>query len=110
MQGKVLLAAMVATSLLGAATSAAAADDRYFIVKNTNQDVSIQQVWTARAGTRDPWAEADVDYPIAPGTQSEFSMGSGDSCFYDVRVKFSDGVVQSFSNVNTCRGDRVVAD
>ncbi len=110
MQGKLLLSAMFAVSLLGTATSAVAADDRFFVVKNTNQDVSIQQVWTARAGTRDPWTEADVDYPIAPGTESEFGMGTGNNCFYDVRVKFSDGVVQTFANVNTCRGDRVIAD
>lgn len=37
-------------------------------------------------------------------------MGTGNNCFYDVRVKFSDGVVQTFANVNTCRGDRVIAD
>ena len=78
------------------------------VVVNTNDDVSIQQVYVANAGESDPWRPANMDHAIAPGTQSSFTV-PGDACFYDVKVRFSEGAEQTFDNVDVCKGDRVVA-
>jgi hypothetical protein len=99
------MAAVVAVSI----ASPAMAAERSFYVNNTNDSVSVQRVWYAQAGTNQVWQEVYLDYPIKPNTKSSFTMGNGDVCLYDVKIKFSDGVEQSFENVNVCRGDGVRA-
>ncbi len=49
-----------------------------------------------------------LDYAIKPGSTSNFTMGEGDICIYDVKVQFSDAVVQQRDNINVCRGDTAV--
>ena len=102
------LAAVSAVAMLALPT-AAMADGRSFYVNNTNGSVSVQRVWYAQAGTNQTWQEVYLDYPIKPNTKSSFTMGNGDVCIYDIKIKFSDGYEQEFENVNVCRGDGVKA-
>ena len=86
-----------------------AQSERRMTVSNMNHDVSIQRVWTAATGRNDPWDESDLDQPIPPDRSMIVGFGSGSTCFMDVKIEFSDGIVQTFSNVNICRSDRVMA-
>ncbi|HEX4694101.1 hypothetical protein [Sphingomonas sp.] len=92
-----------------AIASPALAAGRGFYVNNTNSSVSVQRVWYAAAGTTQTWEEIYLDYPVKPNTKSNFTMGDGDTCLYDIKLKFSDGYEQTFANVNVCRGDGVHA-
>lgn len=102
------LTMLCAVALL-ALPAAAMAAGRSFYVNNTNAKVSVQRVWYAQAGTNENWEEVFLDYPIKPNNKSSFTMGSGDVCLYDIKLKFSDGYEQTFENVNVCRGDGVHA-
>ena len=103
-----ILAAALALSV--GAGQAEASSQRQFDVVNTNNSVSIQSIWSAMAGTSEIWHTASLDSPIAPRSTSHFTMPEGPTCFFDVKVQFSDDVVQTFTNINVCRGDRVIAD
>lgn len=104
------MAAVLALGFLAPAMSASAAEDRIFYLYNSNGSVSIQRVWTALAGDKDDaWAAATLNSQVDPGETTSFSLGEGPSCFYDVKVQFSDGVEQTFANINVCRGDKVTA-
>ncbi len=99
----VLFAGMVAVPAVADA-------GRNFTIYNGNGTYSIQRVWTARAGeSSDPWHEVTMKYAIKPRTTSNFTMGDGNVCLYDIKVQFSDEVTQQFDNVNVCRGQRVNA-
>jgi hypothetical protein len=102
---------VAAVLLFGAMAMPAVADSgRNFTVYNGNSDVSVQRVWTARAGeSKDPWHEVDMKYAIKPKTSSNFTMGTGNVCLYDIKIQFSDEVVQQFDNVNVCKGQTVNA-
>ena len=103
--------ALAALASAVAAGQAEANSRRRLDVVNTNASVSIESVWSARAGHRDePWHTANLEEPIEPRSSSHFTMPEGPACFFDVKVQFSDDTVQTFSNVNVCRGDRVIAD
>ncbi len=103
----VLAAAVAAVIVPG---SAMADSGRNFTISNGNGSVSIQRVWTARAGeSGDPWHEVSMKYAIKPKTTSNFTMGDGDVCLYDIKIQFSDEYTQQFDNVNVCRGDTVNA-
>ena len=97
--------------LAGLASAPVLADTgRNFTIYNSNANVSIQRVWTARAGeSRDPWHEVTLQYAIKPNMSSNFTMGDGDVCLYDIKVQFSDEVIQQFANVNVGHGQRVNA-
>ena len=82
--------------------------DSGYTVLNTHAASPIQQVWSANSGGVDPWRAATMLHEIAPGTQSGFSTSAG-VCLLDIKVQFADGYAQIFSNVNVCRGDRVIA-
>ena len=83
---------------------------RNFTIMNSNSSVSVQRVWTARAGeSKDPWHEVEMKYAVKPNTSSNFTMGTGDVCLYDIKIQFSDEVVQQFDNVNVCKGQTVTA-
>lgn len=102
--------AVLALGFLASAMPASAADDRIFYLYNSNGSVSIQRVWTALAGdSSDAWTPATLNSQVDPGETTSFSFGEGPSCFFDVKVQFSDGYVQTFANVNVCRGDKVTA-
>ena len=104
------IAACTTAIVLAAGGSAANAQTaRGFEVVNTNDSVSIQRVWSAQAGLTVPWRAADMNGPVYPNQRSAFAMNDGPSCFYDVKVQFSDGYEQTFANVNVCRFDRVRA-
>ena len=90
-------------------TTPAFAADRSFYVDNINGSASVQRVWYAAAGTTEGWQEVFLNYPIKPKTKSNFTMGDGDTCLYDIKIKFSDGYEETYSNVNMCRGDGVSA-
>ena len=108
---KLIKAGVAASLLVAGMATAGMPSGRNFTIKNTNDSVSVQRVWTARAGeSGDPWHEVMLDYAIKPGSTSNFTMGTGDICLYDVKVQFSDAVVQTRANINVCRGDTAVVD
>ncbi len=92
-----------------AAASVANAGDLVLTVRNANGTVSIQRLWTAPAGTRQPWTETFLESPILGSRLFTFE-NSVSTCLFDVKIQFSDGVVETFDNVNVCRGDSVRAD
>ena len=106
---KLIRFGVAASMLVAGVATAAMPSGRNFTIKNTNAKVSVQRVWYARAGEEgDPWHEIMLDYAIKPGTTSNFTMGEGDVCLYDVKVQFSDQYVQQRDNINVCRGDTAV--
>ena len=101
--GAVLIAGIVAAPAI-------ADSGRNFTIYNGNADVSVQRVWTAHAGeSKDPWHEVDMKYAIKPKSSSNFTLGTGDVCLYDIKIQFSDEVTQQFDNVNVCKGETVNA-
>lgn len=112
MMQSIKILGVVAAALATAVVPGAALADsgRNFTINNTNDTVSVQRVWTARAGeSNDPWKEVSMKYAIKPNTDSNFTMGDGNVCLYDIKIQFSDEVVQQFDNVNVCRGQTVNA-
>jgi len=106
---KLIKVGVAASLLVAGMATAGMPSGRNFTVKNTNSKVSIQRVWYARAGEEgDPWHEVMLDYAVKPGTTSNFTMGTGDICLYDIKVQFSDAYVQQRDNINVCRGDTAV--
>jgi hypothetical protein len=101
----------VAVLIAGIVAAPAIADSgRNFTVFNGNTDVSVQRVWTARSGeSKDPWHEVDMKYAIKPKSSSNFTLGTGDVCLYDIKVQFSDEVIQQYDNINVCKGQTVNA-
>jgi len=95
--------------LLGLTLSTSAFADGTVTVVNRNSGRSIQEVFFANAGESDPWQPADLASPVAPQSSKVLSM-SGSNCFFDIKVRFSDGYEATFTNVNVCRNDRVLAD
>ncbi len=107
---RVAAIAVAALSVLATALPASAGEDRGFKLENTNASVSIQRVWTALAGDKDDArTPATLNSQVDPGELTSFSLGEGPSCFYDVKVQFSDGYEQTFANVNVCNYDKVTA-
>jgi hypothetical protein len=102
-----LFVGAVTFAALTQASSAMAGGD--FTVVNHNDSVAIQDVWFAHAGESDPWTAADVEEAIGPNTKSEFTI-SGNNCLFDIKVRFSDDVTSTYSNVNVCHGDSVLAN
>lgn len=99
-------AAVLIAGMVG--VPAVAESGRNFTIYNSNADVSVQRVWTARAGeSKDPWHEVEMKYAVKPKSSSNFTMGTGDVCLYDIKVQFSDEVVQQVDNVNVCRGQTI---
>lgn len=86
----------------------AAANGQYSMtIRNTNQTMSIERLWVANAGTQSAqWTEVTMQHPIQPGTDSTFTIpATTGRCFYNVRMRFSDGGDASTPNVNVCRHD-----
>ncbi len=107
-------AAFVALAALGAALPAAAADSRGFQIYNSNGSIKIEEVWSAPVNTpglpQTIWVEADMQGPIMPGTTATFDLPTGYTCYYDLKVRFSDGYEQTYASINVCRYDRVQAN
>ena len=95
-----MLAAVASVAIAGPAF----ADYRDFDILNGNRGASIITVWVAHAGTNEPWKPVSLTGPIYPGERRHFDVdaGLGDDVF-DFRVKFNDGYVATFSNVNLRR-------
>ena len=109
---KAIKASAAATALIAGILAAPAVADsgRNFTIYNGNATYSVQRVWFARAGeSSDPWTEVSLKYAIKPRTNSNFTMGTGNVCLYDIKIQFSDEVVQQFDNVNVCRGQTINA-
>ena len=102
----ILVAGLGVAAFAGTASAASA---KGFVIENTNAEVAIEQVWFAHNGETDPWQAVDLNGPVAPNSQGEVEVSGGTSCFYDVKVQFSDGTVQTFANINACHVDRVLA-
>ncbi|WP_299427357.1 hypothetical protein [Sphingomonas bacterium] len=106
---KLIKVGVAASLLVAGMATAGMPSGRNFTIKNTNASVSVQRVWYARAGEEgDPWHEVMLDYAVKPGRTSNFTMGAGDVCLYDIKVQFSDSVIQQRDNINVCRGDTAV--
>jgi hypothetical protein len=91
--------------------AAARADVRDFEFVNLNRSASIVAAWLAPAS--DPassWKRITIYTPIAPRSTSPISINGGNSCRFDIKVLFNDHVEQTFSNVNLCVVERVVAN
>jgi hypothetical protein len=105
----------VSTATLGAALlaamlcGAARADQRDFEFVNMHRSASIIAAWSAPAGTSDPWQSITLYYPIGPLSKSRIVVDGGRNCVFDLKVRFDDGYVQTFSNVDLCRIGRVIA-
>ncbi|WP_448951007.1 hypothetical protein [Labrys neptuniae] len=95
--------------LAGLMLSTSALADGTVTVVNRNSGRSIQEVFFANAGENDPWQSADLESPVAPQSSKILSM-SGSNCFFDIKVRFSDGYETTFPNVNVCHNDSVLAD
>ena len=108
---KVITMALIAGAIAATSmTPASAAAGKGFTLHNSNDDVAIEQVWFAHNGeSNDPWREMDMSRPVGPNQSSDFTITGGSSCFYDIKVAFSDGAVQTFSNINICKWDRLRA-
>jgi hypothetical protein len=50
-----------------------------------------------------------MKYAIKPKSSSNFTLGTGDVCLYDIKIQFSDEVTQQFDNINVCKGQSVNA-
>jgi hypothetical protein len=96
--------------LAGALHGPAAADVRDFEFVNLHSSASIVAAWSARAGTRDPWDSIGLYTAIGPHSTSKIKVSGGSGCMYDLKVKFDDGYVQTFSDVNLCKVAHIVAD
>jgi hypothetical protein len=73
-----------------------------YYIRHANKTVLITQAWCARAGTDDAWKAIDID-AIAPGEAAGFNF-KGETCAYDVKIRFSDGCEQLFNYVDLCSG------
>lgn len=104
-----IVMALAALSAAAIPTVSNAASIRYFTAVNNNYNYSIQTVWYAPSGVSGNWLATDMNAPISPRSSSRFTMAAGSRCFYDIRVQFSDDVVQTFTNINVCRGDRTIS-
>ena len=104
---KVLL--VVGTVAAGAFLQGSAAMAGEFTVVNHNASLAIQNVWFAHSGETDPWKAADVEEAIAPNSTSDFTI-SGNNCLFDIKLRFSDDYASTYSNVNVCRDDSVIAN
>ena len=95
----------------GAAAPAAGADTYSMTIRNTNATMSIERVWVAPAGASNtPWEELTLNHPILPNEESTFTVpASTGRCFYDVRMRFSDGGDATTGNTNVCRHDTLTA-
>jgi hypothetical protein len=83
---------------------------RGYEIINSHGSARIVAVWFARAGTRDPWAPVNMSVPIEPKRWRKFDVTGGNgTCMFDFRVKFDDGVVQEFGNIDVCKQDRMIA-
>ena len=101
MTGVLMLAGLVH------AGNAMAADGSFEVI-NSNNNVSIQAVWVAGAGLpNDPWSSITLSSPVGPDGIRDFTT-QGYGCSVDVKVQYSDGVIQTFDNVNACRNDKVL--
>ncbi len=104
------------TALVGAAALAAVSGHAFanepakgYEIANTHSSARIVGVWYALSGTKDAWAPVWLNSAIAPLSVRSFDVTSSGACYTDLRIRFDDGAVQEFYNVNFCRGDRVVA-
>lgn len=95
----------------GGAAEAAANGQFSMTIRNTNATMSIERLWVAQAGVASaPWTEVTMQEPILPNTDSTFTIpASSGRCFYDVRMRFSDGGDATTGNVNVCRHDTLTA-
>jgi hypothetical protein len=98
-----------ALAIVASLAGASAAQAGTFNIYNSHGSATIQRLWTAPAIKGTPWQEFYLDFPVEARTVNRFTLSNGSYCLYDMKVRFSDGYEQTFSNVNICRGDRVVA-
>lgn len=100
------LAAVAAASL----TMPAKADHRDFKIMNGSRAQSIVAVWFATPGNpNDPWKNVGLINPIAPLNYSKFTVNGGTSCNLDIKIRFASGQEQTFTNVNFCRVEYLLA-
>lgn len=92
-------------------STAATEGDFSMTIQNQNATMSIERVWVAPAGqSNTPWEEVTLDHPILPNEESTFTVpASTGRCFYDVRMRFSDGGDATTGNTNVCRHDTLRA-
>lgn len=106
-----VLGATAALAGPGGGQTAASSGDFSMTIANTNETMTIERVWVAPAGqSNTPWEEVTLNHPILPNEESTFTVpASTGRCFYDVRMRFSDGGDATTGNVNVCRHDTLRA-
>jgi hypothetical protein len=107
---KTLTFAFGALTLAATVSNTARADTRDFEFVNLNRSASIVQAWMAAAGTSEPWRPIGIYTQIAPRTTSRITVSGGMRCMFDLKIRFDDGYEQTFSNVDLCRTEHVVAN
>ena len=103
---KTIYALVIAATALNGTCALASETYGSFFVENTNKKAEIVQLWSALAGTDDPWHAITLTQNIKPGYYREFSY-HGENCTYDLKIRFDDGYEQWFNRVNVCDGSRL---
>lgn len=103
---KTIYALVIATAALNSTSAFASETYGSFFLENTNRKAQIVQLWSALAGTDDPWQPVTLNNSIKPGYYREFSY-HGENCTYDLKIRFDDGYEQGFKRVNVCDGSFV---
>jgi len=103
---KTIYALVVATAALNGTVAFASETYGSFFLENASRKAEIVQLWSAMAGTDDPWQPVTLSKSIKPGYYREISY-HGENCSYDLKIKFDDGYEQGFKRVNVCAGSFV---
>ena len=105
------LALAATIAFAGFASAAHARDYRDFGILNNNGSSPIVGVWMAHAGTDEAWKPISLAGAIVPGERRTFSVsGPNGDDYFDFRVRFRDGYVATFSNVDLSRVGTLRAD
>jgi hypothetical protein len=95
--------------LVGLTVGTARAGVQNFEFVNLNKSASIVQAWLAPADTTEPWKAITIYTPVAPRSTSRININGYRTCMFNVKVRFDDGYEQSFSNIDLCTIEHLVA-
>jgi len=96
--------------LVGLSVATAQAGKQDFEFVNLNRSASIVGAWMAGAGTTGAWEPVTIYKPIAPRTSGRITINGDKRCAFDIKVRFDDGVEQTFDDIDLCTTNKVIAD
>ena len=103
---KTIYALAIASAALNSTVASASETYGSFFLENTHKKAEIVQLWSALAGTDDPWQPVTLSKSVKPGDYRQISY-HGENCSYDLKIRFNDGYEQGFRSVNVCDGSFV---